>query len=89
MVTRVGTDPQPEQKLARLARVCQLKEINGPDPDTHEVPVHSFACFFLSVALSSTGCGIKSGFIQKYKAPVNFAPKGSACNKSHIMIVNL
>ena len=47
MVTRVGTDPQPEQKLARLVRVCQLKEINGSDPDTHEVPMHSFACFFL------------------------------------------
>ena len=46
MVTRVGTDPQPEQKLARLVRVCQLKEINGSDPDTHEVPMHSFACFF-------------------------------------------
>ena len=88
MVTRVGTDPQPEQKLARLVRVWQLKEINGPDPDTHEVPMHSFACFF-SVALSSTGCGIKSGFIQKYNAPVNFAPKGSACIKSQIMIVNL
>ena len=29
MVTRVGTDPQTEQKLARLVRVCQLKEING------------------------------------------------------------